>query len=588
MKKITLLLGAVLLTVGASAQVRSTTAREMSRPLTAGTVAHLSTDDAKRMSHPTLRRAPGELKAFYQRPAGVFYNPLYTRDSKPGSIYGYNAPQLHAPAYIPVTYLNASTGADSYSWSGLHTVGWSKEEVTSTDRDFAIDYPVVLADSVPTLTVTGPAGTASYFLQGYNSDPAVVRSAVWTYPSWQYGSSSTMQERHAWETSKYLALRHPRFDGTASASSYYTMDSQYAAPEAEHAYILGRNTRGYDYAAIAFEKPSYPYLITHVGVRYQGLKWTEAASASGIATITATVYSLESIPAYSATQSVSPVLGEVLASGTSSLSATLSPEKDILSIPVYNAVGGSPEITGNILVVVTGYNDDDIADVTLTISNDNEDEGYGELGYLGITHDDESVTFHGLNNLVREGLKSAPSIFIETERPWLALNSGSEAAEHLFNAEGGTYTAELFAYKPMSLWTEREVDVDGRVLGNVPAWVGLSLEQTNSWDQGCTVNATFNVAALPAGTTYREAIVRFAYAGARFDYKVMQGTAPSPFEIGDVNGDGSVDIEDVNVLINVILDKANADDYQGRANVDGTGGIDIEDVNAIINLILSN
>lgn len=588
MQKIALLLGMVLVAVGASAQVRSTAAREMSHPLTDEAATHLVLDDAKRISHPMLRRAPGELKAFYQRPAGVFYNPLYTRDSKPGTIYGYNSPQLHAPAYIPLTYLNASTGADSYSWSGLHTVGWSKEEVTSTNRDFVIDYPVVLADSVPTLTVTGTAGTASYFLQGYNSDPAVVRSAVWTYPCWQYGSSSTMQERHAWETSKYLALRHPRFDGTASASSYYTMDSQYAAPEGEHAYILGRNTRGYDYAAIAFETPSYPYLITHVGVRYQGLKWTEAAAASGIATITATVYSIDNIPAYSDTQSVTPVLGDVLASGSSSLSATLSPEKDILSIPVYNAVGGSPEISGNILVVVTGYNDDDIADVTLTISNDNEDEGYGELGYLGITHEDESVSFHGLNNMVREGLKSAPSIFIETERPWLALNSGSEAAEHTFDAEGGSYTTELFAYKPMSLWTEREVDAAGNVLGNVPAWVGLSLEQTNSWDQGCTVNATFNVSALPAGTTYREAIIRFAYAGARFDYKVMQGTPASPYEVGDVNGDGNVDIEDVNVLINVILDKANADDYQGRANVDGTGGIDIEDVNAIINLILSN
>ena len=160
MQKIALLLGTVLVAVGASAQARSTVAREMSHPLTAEAATHMVLDDANHISHPMLRRAPGELKAFYQRPAGVFYNPLYTRDSKPGTIYGYNSPQLHAPAYIPLTYLNASTGADSYSWSGLHTVGWSKEEVTSTNRDFVIDYPVVLADSVPTLTVTGTAGTA--------------------------------------------------------------------------------------------------------------------------------------------------------------------------------------------------------------------------------------------------------------------------------------------------------------------------------------------------------------------------------------------------------------------------------------------
>ncbi len=58
------------------------------------------------------------------------------------------------------------------------------------------------------------------------------------------------------------------------------------------------------------------------------------------------------------------------------------------------------------------------------------------------------------------------------------------------------------------------------------------------------------------------------------------------YKAGDVNGDGTVDIADVNIIINVMLGKAQASDYPGDANVDGQGGVDISDVNAVINLML--
>ncbi|MBQ7691301.1 MAG: dockerin type I repeat-containing protein [Muribaculaceae bacterium] len=58
-------------------------------------------------------------------------------------------------------------------------------------------------------------------------------------------------------------------------------------------------------------------------------------------------------------------------------------------------------------------------------------------------------------------------------------------------------------------------------------------------------------------------------------------------EPGDVNGDGAVDVEDVNALINVILDLTTADALAGIADVNGDGVTDIEDVNALINLILA-
>ncbi len=51
---------------------------------------------------------------------------------------------------------------------------------------------------------------------------------------------------------------------------------------------------------------------------------------------------------------------------------------------------------------------------------------------------------------------------------------------------------------------------------------------------------------------------------------------------GDINGDGIVDITDVNVTINVVLGKADV----ARADINGDGIVDVTDVNAVINKVL--
>ena len=56
---------------------------------------------------------------------------------------------------------------------------------------------------------------------------------------------------------------------------------------------------------------------------------------------------------------------------------------------------------------------------------------------------------------------------------------------------------------------------------------------------------------------------------------------------GDVNGDGVVDITDVNILINIMLGKDSAENYGSRAYVtEGDLVVDIADVNTAINIML--
>ena len=64
------------------------------------------------------------------------------------------------------------------------------------------------------------------------------------------------------------------------------------------------------------------------------------------------------------------------------------------------------------------------------------------------------------------------------------------------------------------------------------------------------------------------------------------GSMPA-IELGDVNLDGNIDVEDVNALVNVVLQRVSAGYYGGITDIDDNGMVDVEDVNALINIILS-
>ncbi|MBO4871427.1 MAG: dockerin type I repeat-containing protein [Muribaculaceae bacterium] len=56
--------------------------------------------------------------------------------------------------------------------------------------------------------------------------------------------------------------------------------------------------------------------------------------------------------------------------------------------------------------------------------------------------------------------------------------------------------------------------------------------------------------------------------------------------VGDVNNDNKVDVEDVNSIISAILNTSSNDEQKAKSDVTGDGRIDIEDVNRVINIIL--
>ena len=71
--------------------------------------------------------------------------------------------------------------------------------------------------------------------------------------------------------------------------------------------------------------------------------------------------------------------------------------------------------------------------------------------------------------------------------------------------------------------------------------------------------------------------------GSTITVRFVKGDIPGPGTPGDVNGDGEVNISDVNAVIDMILSQSS--DSAGDVNADGE--VNIADVNAVIDIILN-
>ncbi len=103
---------------------------------------------------------------------------------------------------------------------------------------------------------------------------------------------------------------------------------------------------------------------------------------------------------------------------------------------------------------------------------------------------------------------------------------------------------------------------------------------------GTTTEPAYTVTHLAAGT--HRAGIRAVYtsgASAMVECEFTVTTAADPC---DVNGDGHVDIDDVNAIINVILDLTTDPALKAGADVNGDGRTDIDDVNMLVNRLLAN
>ena len=120
-------------------------------------------------------------------------------------------------------------------------------------------------------------------------------------------------------------------------------------------------------------------------------------------------------------------------------------------------------------------------------------------------------------------------------------------------------------------------DGDTALEGYNPMWVfperGLGGFNSQTWDAPCVTTPG-------------------ARAGERNLYVYVPGNGLAAYTLslpldGDVNMDGTVDIMDVNIIINIILGTEMNVDYITHADLDNSGTVDVADINILINIILA-
>lgn len=73
-------------------------------------------------------------------------------------------------------------------------------------------------------------------------------------------------------------------------------------------------------------------------------------------------------------------------------------------------------------------------------------------------------------------------------------------------------------------------------------------------------------------------------------YKLIDVVDEPPIQplFGDIDGDGKVDVQDLNFMLNIMLGVDVKSEYIPRADLDRSGTTDVADVNALINIIIGN
>lgn len=591
MKQFLLLAAAAAMTIAASAQTKSEVAkRTTAMPETqfapgmvvgTETLHRLSADEA-RAQHKVAPKA--NVKAWYNRPAGTMWQTFITTDGK-AYFQACYAPYLHVNPWRDVRFESLATDASSQEWK----VYYRKKASVYTTPAVTSQWGCV-TDTIPVLTAHDGQGNSSVYTPAGYYDGTTYASYINAYSNYvgQYRPGSA---QHFWSSPKFFGSNSNR-DGSKTSGSFIASVTDANGKAAGN--LMGKNSLGLDGMAIAFEAPEHPYVINRVGMLYQCLKLAEGVNVP----MTATIYKLESVPAY--TSDGTPVLmdepGEILASATVNVStAWLSSHREqYRTAEGYNgilpfALSEPLEVNSAILVCVDGYNVAAMNDSFSSVySSDYYDEGHGEIAYIK-TLINGRPTFAGLRGgFLSPSRYTAPAIFIDEERRFLEFNKAEETGTWKADVVGGTQSVDIFSYLPAAQINVKvtEVDVNGVAVneGSAPAWLAVNInDQLDPW--GNPIGSGIVCLGLdvePNSGQRRAAQVELSFMGAKLVYNVVQdGTAP--ILKGDVNGDGTVDVTDANIITNIILSQQ---EPIPAADVNGDGTVDVSDANIVTNIIL--
>ncbi|MBR5102065.1 MAG: dockerin type I repeat-containing protein, partial [Muribaculaceae bacterium] len=378
----------------------------------------------------------------------------------------------------------------------------------------------------------------------------------------------------------------------------YDWGGMWIAHSSSKGYWFGTNTTAWNASAVAFEKPDRPYALRNIVVKYTFLRLNRPT------TMRARVYRMSSIPSFVNGESVyvDPSTLELVAEGFADVdfetgtSGTASDgnaySMGTITFPLVERDGilyyeVKPEIDFPILVVIDGYNTDDFESFSLYLSNDNIDEGYGELGYICQLDDDGNPgVIKGINYCFGgKEQYTAPSIFLDVEHPFLAFNDVYETGGRGVTENGASFDIVYYSSQPASSgWDFTEYKTE-----SLPKWIHVTArDSTKNGEYLDKSVVTYYVDKMPSTVRGRRCVVDVHYPGVHSYFLIVQGTMPGDnLQMGDLNGDGVTNVQDVTIMIRRILgDTIYGNYYEALADLTGEGEVDVKDITALIKVIL--
>lgn len=579
MKKVYVLAAAALLCVSANAANSAKRSEvkapakvqvQMEKALTNVVVAQEANHSIHRTAPKKVQPTLGE--AFYKRPAGSMYGGLTSNS------YLYFNPYVTVKPYAKTTF--EANPLDSYNWrvQMYNAQIKGREWLTANSQSINVEYGWE-TDSVPTIT----DGVTEYHVYGKNSDETLGWSSIAGIPDmteWSYDEAAG------------FALLSPKYFG--KRDSDYASSRYSGAKDAEggtSGMWFGKNYSGWNAMGLYVEAPQNPYVLRKVFVDYSALEL--AADAD----LFVEVYKVASRVADSDSLNMDIERGDLIASGFATLVKGEAPEEGILEIPFYEEVDGltfevTPTIEEEILIVISGYDSDNIINFSMAIASDEWDEGYGQHGYMIRTQGGEYTHVIGLDHFFTSSLGcTAPTVFLDVFNPFMVYNYNTETGVRSFDKDGActsTFAPNGMLPEQVSIYSftsSEEMTFTLEDGSELPEWLTIDAvdvieEDEFSGEVVLTVSCAANTGEA------REVNVKISIPGANLILKVEQeGGEPAPQVPGDVDANGSVDLNDMNILINIMLGKADGAAYPA-ADIDGNGAIELVDMNSIINILL--
>ena len=580
-KTILIVAAASLMTLSAGAQLK----RSAPIPQRTQSLSQVITEDVMEMN-----RSDGKIRSvklssrqpdmYYRRPAGAFSGSLLIKDGCYDGNVGFPLFLMLKP-YADYTFKAIGDGLDSectYRWYRPNLPYDPVGKLTVSYEPEMYGMPIMEV-------LKGGSVIGEYQYAGYD------KAWIYAYPTFRGYEDYEL----------LLSSKTFLYGDNNTMLTYFTGCTPYG--ENEKGWWFGKNGAHIDGMAQAFEKPEHPYLLKKVEML------TTVQNFASPVEMKCKIYRLDEIPPYNDTASVSlpEEPGELVAIGTGSFAFDTG---GLVEFQLYSFDEDDPDILYEeyltvdypMLIVVDGYNDpaaEELKGFSAYISSDYHfDEGYGELAYLKSPINDEEGNFtgeyqwKGLNNFFASGeMKTGFSIFIVADQPYLAFNRDDEPGEYTFDEGGGEmrWQNQIFEWNTgiefKSSTPSGDDDWSISCLGSsVPGWLDISLVDGIEYgDFNGIVTAHVVAEPLPQTLNFRKAVVRFQIPGDYKDYTFIQERICLPLDC-DVNGDGEVNIADVNCVIDVIL--GGNDIYEGRTDVNRDGEINIADVNAVIDKIL--